>query len=318
VWIVGGGGLPGHRARPEQKTKGESFSKAHYRTPPPAWIELVVSFYKEKHKARLNSVVIAARWRGEASISTVSPLFKEHVELIQSGLARIQFSDFARIADFATSLCSGASPDEVQEVLDEQELRKRLELVLIPLRKELETAEIHMKIRSELENKMSNQQREYMLRAQLKVIKNELGMEKDDRDVLVDKYHKRLAALKEAGGQVNDEVNKVIEDEINKLGTLYKSQSEFNITKSYLDWLTAVPWGYRVPEEFEVKKVQETLDKDHFGMDKVKKRIKVLDSRSSSLYRSSEVKLQHPKEVEVRSCCLWVLLEWGRLQWPDP
>jgi Lon-like ATP-dependent protease len=159
----------------------------------------------------------------------------------------------------------------VQSVLEAEHLRERLALVLTLLRRELEAAELHMKIRSEVESKMNKQQREYMLREQLKVIKKELGMEKDDREVLIEKYKQRLQS---PGLAVSEEINKVIEEEMNKLTTLDKSQSEFNITKTYLDWLTSMPWGRVTQEEFEISKVHEILNRDHFGMEKVKTRIK--------------------------------------------
>ena len=105
-----------------------------------------------------------------------------------------------------------------------------------------------------------------MLTEQLKSIKKELGMEKDDKEALIAKYRKKLAELSE----IPEEVMETIESEMEKISTLEKNSSEFNVTRSYLDWLTAVPWGKSSEENLDIKEARAVLDRDHYGLDEVK------------------------------------------------
>jgi Lon-like ATP-dependent protease len=105
-----------------------------------------------------------------------------------------------------------------------------------------------------------------MLTEQLKSIKKELGMEKDDKESLLAKYRKKLAEFK----AVPDEVMETIESELEKLSTLEKNSSEFNVTRSYLDWLTSVPWGESSKENFDIGGARTILNRDHYGLDEVK------------------------------------------------
>ena len=118
---------------------------------------------------------------------------------------------------------------------------------------------------SQVEEKMSEAQRKYFLTEQLKSIKKELGMEKDDKDTLIEKYRKKLAEYPE----IPEEINETIEAEIEKLSTLEKNSSEFSLSRTYLDWLTAIPWGVTTEETFDIVAARKVLDRDHYGMDEV-------------------------------------------------
>ena len=136
------------------------------------------------------------------------------------------------------------------------------------LKKEYELSKLQQKIGKEVEDKVKATQRKYMLNEQLKVIKKELGMEKDDTESIIEKYTKRLADL-----QVPDTVKTVIEEEITKLRFLDAHSSEFSVTRNYLDWLTVIPWGISSEENLDLKAARTVLDDDHYGLDDVKKRI---------------------------------------------
>lgn len=90
-------------------------------------------------------------------------------------------------------------------------------------------------------------------------------MEMDDKEALIEKYKKKFDR-----NSVSEEVKKVIDSELEKLSTLEKNSSEFNVTRSYLDWLTDIPWGVTSDESFDIVKAREILDRDHYGLDQVK------------------------------------------------
>lgn len=141
-------------------------------------------------------------------------------------------------------------------------------LTLSLLKKELELSRLQQKIGKEVEEKVKAQHRKYMLQEQLKVIKKELGLEKEDKDAIEEKFRARLKDK-----QVPVAVMDVIDEELSKLGFLDNHSSEFNVTRNYLDWLTTLPWGVTSTENLNLKQAAETLDEDHYGMEDVKKRI---------------------------------------------
>lgn len=136
------------------------------------------------------------------------------------------------------------------------------------LKKELELSRLQQKIGREVEEKVKAQHRKYMLQEQLKVIKKELGLEKEDKDAIEEKFRARLKDK-----SVPTAVMEVIEEELSKLGFLDNHSSEFNVTRNYLDWLTTLPWGVTSPENLELVRAAQVLDEDHYGMEDVKKRI---------------------------------------------
>lgn len=136
------------------------------------------------------------------------------------------------------------------------------------LKKELELSKLQQKIGREVEEKVKQQHRKYILHEQLKVIKKELGIEKDDKDAIGEKYREKLK-----GKVVPENVMVVIDEELNKLNFLESHSSEFNVTRNYLDWLTSLPWGVTSKENLHLDEASRILDNDHYGMDDIKKRI---------------------------------------------
>jgi len=197
----------------------------------------------------------------------VSPLFREQMSQIQEMLQRIDMRDTSRLADFAAGMTS-ASGDELQEVLEEANVEKRLQMVIELLRKELEIARLQVKINTQMEDKMNKSQREFLLREQLKQIKKELGLETDDKEALTQRMKERLT-----GKNVPEDIQKVIDEELEKLTGLEKNSSEFNVSRNYLEWLTYMPWGITSTDNFDLGKAREALDTTHYGLSDVKKRI---------------------------------------------
>lgn len=171
------------------------------------------------------------------------------------------------LCDLGASL-SAADPPELQAIMEEMDVPKRLMLALSLLKKELELSKLQAKIGKEVEEKVKQQHRKYILQEQLKVIKKELGIEKDDKDAIGEKYRERIKDK-----TIPKHVMDVIEEELTKLNFLENSSSEFNVTRNYLDWLTQIPWGVMSQENLEIDRASEILDNDHYGMEDIKKRI---------------------------------------------
>ena len=209
-------------------------------------------------RALSNEIVTTIR-----DIAQINPLFREHIHVFPT---RVDANDPYRFADFAASIATSA-PDELQSVLEEKDAEQRLHKALVIMKKERELSKLQQEISAKVEEKMSEAQRKYFLMEQLKSIKKELGMEQDDKEALLEKYRKKLKDFKD---HVTEDVGTVIESELEKLSTLEKNSSEFNVTRSYLDWLTDIPWGDMSKENFDLNDARNILDRDHYGLDDVK------------------------------------------------
>ena len=194
----------------------------------------------------------------------MNPLFKEGLSLL---LERINLSDPGSLADFAGAMTT-SSGREIQKILETADIRERLEAVLILLKNEVEISKLKAKISKRIEEQLSKQQREFFLKAQLQEIKKELGLSKDDTQTEIEKYENRLKKL-----VLSDEARDKVKEEIEKLRLLGSSSPEFNVTRTYLDWLTILPWGVYSQDSYNRKKAAKILDRDHYGLEDVKNRI---------------------------------------------
>ncbi|KAF7256917.1 hypothetical protein EG68_06283 [Paragonimus skrjabini miyazakii] len=202
-------------------------------------------------------------------IINLNPVYRENVlAMLQAG-QRVADNP-VYLSDLGAALSGAGEPDELQSVLEEMDIRQRLRLSLNLVKKEYELGRLQQQIGREVEEKVKQQHRRYMLTEQLKVIKRELGLEKDDKDTIVDKFRSRLKDL-----TVPPAVMEVIDEELSKLGVLDNHSSEFNVTRNYLDWLTTLPWGVTSEEHLDLASARKILDEDHYGMEDVKKRILV-------------------------------------------
>ncbi|KAI9081076.1 hypothetical protein K1719_037056 [Acacia pycnantha] len=195
-----------------------------------------------------------------------SSLWRDHVQTYTKHIG-----DFTlpRLADFGAAI-SGANKLQCQQVLEELDVYKRLKLTLELVKKEMEISKIQESIAKAIEEKISGEQRRYLLNEQLKAIKKELGLETDDKTALTGKFRERIEPKRE---KCPPHVLQVIDEELTKLQLLEASSSEFSVTRNYLDWLTALPWGEYSDENFDVIGAQKILDEDHYGLSDVKERI---------------------------------------------
>lgn len=199
-------------------------------------------------------------------IIALNPLYKESLsQLIEAGKRVVD--NPTHLADFGAALTSADAP-QLQAVLEEGEIPKRLMLTLELLKKELAVIMLQQRLGKEVEEKVNKMQRKYLLQEQLKIIKKELGLEKEDKDTIIEKFRSRLQDL-----SVPEKVNEVIEEEINKLSFLDNHSSEFSVTRNYLDWLTSLPWGLNSEDLLDLKRAREILDEDHYGLEDIKDRV---------------------------------------------
>ena len=230
------------------------------------WIEDIAPSARDDimTKALVNETISLVR-----QIAAVNPLFKEQIDFIRSAMDKVDLTQPGRIADFATTITT-ASAKELQQILEEKTVSpNRLQKSLFLLRKEFETSQLQAKIGKEVEEKMTKQHREYFLREQMKVIKKELGMEKDDKESLLEKFRKRMQSYP----TVPEQVMTTFTEELEKLASLDKNSSEFNVTRGYLDWISSVPWGVVSPDNYHLGEARTILDEDHYGLQDVKDRI---------------------------------------------
>ena len=205
-----------------------------------------------------------------AVMTTLKELVKFNplqAEAIKMFLSRSTFDDPGRLADFAANLTT-ASGAELQEVLETFDVRKRIDRVLVFLKREVEISKLHVEINRQIQEKISGQQREFFLKEQLKAIKKELGLEKEGKTAEIEKFQERLKGL-----TLNAEATKAVDDEMDKLQLLEPHSPEYTVSRNYLDWLTSLPWGKFSQDSYDVEKARRILDRDHYGLEDVKDRI---------------------------------------------
>jgi len=170
------------------------------------------------------------------------------------------------LADMVTSTIN-SSLEEKQTILETFDVNRRLKEVTRHVNYQLEILELGNKIQSQVKGDMDKRQREYYLREQLKAIKEELG-EKDEATVEIDDYRAKISEK-----NLPEEARKEAERELGRLSRMHPSSAEYTVASTYLDWLTSLPWHESTEDNLDIAKARKILDKDHFGLLKVKKRI---------------------------------------------
>lgn len=194
----------------------------------------------------------------------LNPLYSEELKFF---LNRFNPNEPSALTDFAASLTTAAGR-ELQDVLETFTVLERMKKVLVLIRKELEVAKLQTQIREKVDEKMSEQQRKFFLREQLKAIQQELGIAKDDRTADVDRFQDRLESL-----TLSDTTRARIDEELQKLSILESGSPEYAVTRNYLDWMTALPWGVHSDDNLDLDHARTVLDEDHDGLEDVKERI---------------------------------------------
>lgn len=172
----------------------------------------------------------------------------------------------AVFADFVAGLMD-LKPADKQEILEAFELKNRLDKVLHHLVHLAEVLRISHDIDQETKERFEDRQREVLLREQLKTIQAQLGED--------DSTHAELAELEEKikAAALPEEVEKVVRKEFKRLQQMPDASSEYAMVRTYLDWLIELPWHIKEEEVIDIARARDLLDRDHYGLDKIKKRI---------------------------------------------
>lgn len=231
------------------------------------YLRASVSYHDDTVKKQATKVIKAYTISVITTIKELlklNPLFKEELQIF---LGHSDFTEPGKLADFAVALTT-ASREELQEILNAFDVQTRIEKALGLLKKELDLSKLQSSINQKIEASISKTQREFFLREQLKTIKKELGLEKDDKAVDFEKFQERLEKR-----TVPDEIMNIISDELEKLSVLEMQSAEYSVCRNYLDWLTIVPWGMMSEENHNLKHAEKVLAEDHYGLEDIKSRI---------------------------------------------
>ena len=199
---------------------------------------------------------------GLKKVSDNNPFFTDEMKLTM-----LNVEEPGKIADFVTSILNVEKVD-YQEVLETVNIKKRLEKVLRLLQKEHEVMVVQKKIQGQISEKAERQQKEAYLREQLKAIRQELGMDDDDHSLEIREMKKKLQSLN-LTGEAKDKINL----EIEKFALMESHSIEYNIAHNYLDTVLALPWNTKTEDKIVLEKAERILDKEHYGLEDVKKRI---------------------------------------------
>ncbi len=171
------------------------------------------------------------------------------------------------LTDFAAAITT-AKGNKLQKVLDTVPLIPRMQLVLPLITQEIEISKLQNEISEEVNEQVAKHQREFFLKEQLKIIQQELGISKDDRQADIDRFTERMETK-----TFSEEVNQKFQEELDKLAILETGSPEYAVTRNYLDWLTLMPWGITTESLIDLKKSRRILDEDHDALNDVKDRI---------------------------------------------
>lgn len=202
-----------------------------------------------------------------STIKELLPLNPLYGEGLKDHLTRFSPNNPSALADFAATLTTAGGQD-LQEIIETIPVLARMERVVVLLRKELETVKLQGEISDEVNRNLSDNQRKFFLKEQLKVIQKELGISKDDRTADVELFTERMEKL-----DAPEHVVERFDAEIDKLSVLEKSSSEYGVSRNYLDWITSIPWGVASEDSFDIKEAEKALNLNHAGLDDVKKNI---------------------------------------------
>jgi len=195
-------------------------------------------------------------------VVSLSPLLSDDLQTLAMNI-----TEPGRLADFIASSLSTISTAVKQEVLETLDIRARMDSLNRILIKELEVLELGSKIQSQVQSEVGKNQREYFLREQMKAIQKELG-EGDDQTKEIEELQEKI----EAAG-MPEGVKKEAVRELDRLSKMPVAAAEYTVSRTYLDWLVALPWTKRTDEVIDLPKTKATLDADHSGLEKAKDRI---------------------------------------------
>ena len=207
----------------------------------------------------------------EALMRNLLTLFQKVVELAPSlpaelGVAAMNISEPGDLADFTAAYIS-LKREEGQEILETLDVTERIKKVTGYINRELEILELGSKIQSQIKGEMDKAQREFYLREQLKAIQKELG-EVDERTMEINELRQKIEQA-----QLPSEARKEAERELDRLAKMPPAAAEYSVARTYLDWLTNLPWAKSSEDNLDIARAATFLDEDHYDLNRVKERI---------------------------------------------
>src|SRR5436309_1658430 len=207
----------------------------------------------------------------EALVRSVTALFQQVVQLSPTLSDDLQtvvmnINDPSRLTDFIAANLPSLSSTEKQELLESLELRARLERLNRKLGREVEVLQIGSRIQSEVQDQVTQSQRGFYLREQMKAIQKELG--EGDEQQEIEELRKKIEAA-----DMTEEARKEALRELSRLSKMSPAAADYHVARTYLDWLVVLPWNKVSELKVDLRKAKEFLDADHYGLEKVKERI---------------------------------------------
>ena len=195
-------------------------------------------------------------------VVSLSPLLSDDLQSLAANT-----SEPGKLADFIASSLATIPTETKQQVLETLDIRSRMDELNRILIKELEVLELGSKIQSQVQSEVGKNQREYLLREQLKAIQKELG-EGDEQTREIEELREKI----EAAG-MPEPVQKEALRELDRLSKMPAAAAEYTVSRTYLDWMVALPWDTRTEDVIDLKRTKEVLDADHSDLEKAKDRI---------------------------------------------
>ncbi len=207
----------------------------------------------------------------EALMRNATDLLRRLVSLVSQLpdellMAAINLDDPRQLVYFIATNIRMELPD-AQAILEISSVREKLLRLTSILTKELEVLELGRKIQTEAQSEMEKMQREYFLREQLKAIRKELG-EEDEQTLEIEEYRRKII---KAG--MPEEAEKEAQRELSRMEKMPPQAAEYSVIKTYLDWLTDMPWEVTTEDQLEIVHAREVLDEDHYDLEDIKERI---------------------------------------------
>ncbi|MER3545189.1 MAG: endopeptidase La [Chloroflexota bacterium] len=207
----------------------------------------------------------------QALMRTIADQFRRLMELVPGMpaelLAAIMSIEDPRQLAYIIANYIRMDLNDAQAILEMTSVSAKLRRLIELLARELEVLELGKKIQTEARNEMEKMQREFFLREQLKAIQRELG-EGDEQAAEVEKFRRRIEEA-----HMPEEAEKEARRELDRLSKLPSAAAEYGIIRTYLDWLTSLPWNVTTPDNLDITHARQVLDEDHYDLEEIKDRI---------------------------------------------
>lgn len=195
-------------------------------------------------------------------VSENNPMFSEEMRVNM-----VNIDHPGKIADFIASILNIDKADQ-QKVLEMLNVHQRMEQVLVYIKKEQEILRVQKKVQTDLNDRIEKNQREYFLKEELKTIQNELGLRKDGKQSDYEKFKEKIDKFNFTG-----EIKEAVDSELEKFQLLDVQSPEYIVSRNYLELIASLPWNDSPIENYTLSEAAKILDRDHYGLEDVKKRI---------------------------------------------